>query len=240
MPLPPAFLTGCQHEPVRASNRPAPPTRTYPAPSSQVPSPDVALAPPVLQEILPVNDRLISTETGLASWYGTVYNHHRSADGQVYEKDGLTAASRTLPLGTLARITNLATGQATLVRITDRGPFVPGRIIDLSEGAARATGLYRMGVGQVRVEEFTPNGIPDPPGRWCVQIGAFSDPADALQSRNDLLSRYPAARVITFKGPTGSWVRLTLAVPEKASSTQIAEAVSIPDPGVAAYLTRTD
>ena len=70
----------------------------------------------------------------------------------------MTAASRTLPLGALVRVTNLASGEVTVARITDRGPFIPGRIIDLSLGAAKAAGLYRLGVGKVRVEAFEPAG----------------------------------------------------------------------------------
>ncbi len=108
----------------------------------------------------------------MASWYGPPYAGRKGADGTVYDQNAMTAAHLTLPSGTI-RVTNLATNQSAIVWITDRGPFVHGRIIDLSLAAAKATGLYRMGVAKVRVEAYAapvrPNAIPG--GRWCVQIG---------------------------------------------------------------------
>ena len=91
-------------------------------------------------------------ETGMASWYGP--SGHRAADGSAYDGTGMTAAHKTLPLGTVARVTNLANGESVMVRITDRGPFSHGRILDLSESAAKKIDLYRMGVAQVRIEAF--------------------------------------------------------------------------------------
>ena len=84
----------------------------------------------------------------------------------------MTAAHLTLPLGTLVRVTNLSNNESAVVRITDRGPFVRGRIIDLSLAAAKATGVYRAGVAKVRVEAFAAPDRPaaDPAGRWCVQV----------------------------------------------------------------------
>jgi len=175
----------------------------------------------------------------MASWYGR--SGRRAANGEVFDQDGLTAASRTLPLGTVARVTNLVTGQEVVVRINDRGPFVPGRILDLSLGAAKASGLYRLGVAKVRVEAYATPGVAPAAGRWCVQIGAFLDPDDATQMKNDLLRRYgTTAKVITFKGDTGSWVRLTPLVPDKDKAEQVAAQVRVPDPGVEAYVTRTN
>ncbi|SFR97228.1 rare lipoprotein A [Granulicella pectinivorans] len=195
--------------------------------------------PPPAPVEIPRNEKPFSTEVGVASWYGT--SGRRAANGEAYDQDALTAASRTLPLGTIARVTNLATGQAVVVRITDRGPFVPGRILDLSLGAAKANGLYRFGVTKVRVEAFQSADVVLGPGRWCVQVGAFADPNDATQLKNDFLRRYgPTAKVITFKGDTGSWVRLTLAVPDRDKSEEAASQVRIPDPGVEAYVTRTN
>jgi rare lipoprotein A len=188
---------------------------------------------------IPRGERPFSTEVGMASWYGR--SGRRAANGEVFDQDALTAASRTLPLGSLARVTNLVTGQTAVVRITDRGPFVPGRILDLSLGAAKATGLYRLGVAKVRVEAYATDGVVLGAGHWCVQIGAFLDPDDATQMKNDLLRRYGAtAKVITFKGDTGSWVRLTPLVPDKDKAEEVAAQVRVPDPGVEAYVTRTN
>ncbi|MBD2426921.1 septal ring lytic transglycosylase RlpA family protein [Phormidium sp. FACHB-1136] len=93
-----------------------------------------------------------STLTGTASWYGPGFHGRRSASGEVFNQNDLTAAHRTLPFGTRVRVTNLRTGQQVIVRINDRGPFSRGRIIDLSAAAAGQIGLRASGVGQVQVE----------------------------------------------------------------------------------------
>lgn len=92
------------------------------------------------------------TIRGIASWYGPGFNGRRSASGEVFNQNALTAAHRTLPFGTQVRVTNLRTGQSVVVRINDRGPFSGRRIIDLSAGAARAVGLMQSGVAPVSVD----------------------------------------------------------------------------------------
>lgn len=180
------------------------------------------------------------TEVGLASWYGPPYSGRKGADGTVYDQNAMTAANLTLPLGTLVRVTNLANGQTVLVKITDRGPFVRGRIIDLSLAAAKASGIYIAGVAKVRIEAYPPpiTATSVPGGRWCVQIGAFYNPEDAIQLKNDLLRRYTTAKVIEFQGPTGYWVRINPKFGDKANANDIAESIHIPD--AEAYVTRTD
>ncbi|HIK44486.1 MAG TPA: septal ring lytic transglycosylase RlpA family protein [Leptolyngbyaceae cyanobacterium M65_K2018_010] len=93
-----------------------------------------------------------STLTGMASWYGPGFHGRRSASGEVFNQNALTAAHRTLPFGTQVRVTNLNTGQQVVVRINDRGPFGHGRIIDLSAAAASSIGLMASGVGRVQLE----------------------------------------------------------------------------------------
>lgn len=93
-----------------------------------------------------------STLTGMASWYGPGFHGRRSASGEVFNQNALTAAHRTLPFGTRVRVTNVNTGQQVIVRINDRGPFGHGRVIDLSSAAAANIGLRAAGVGQVRLE----------------------------------------------------------------------------------------
>jgi rare lipoprotein A len=155
----------------------------------------------------------------------------------------MTAAHRTLPLGSIVRVTNLTTNQAAVVKITDRGPFVQGRIIDLSLAAAKATGLYRMGVARVRVEAWTPgpstgpNSIPG--GRWCVQVGAFGSEKDAVKLKNELMRRYTTAKVIEFPGPTGHWVRINPARPDKSHADEVVGSIHVSGE-VAPYLVRTD
>ncbi|HZW15915.1 MAG TPA: septal ring lytic transglycosylase RlpA family protein [Brevundimonas sp.] len=90
-------------------------------------------------------------ETGLASWYGDQFHGRPTATGERFDMNALTAAHKTLPLPGLVEVTNLANGRRIVVRVNDRGPFVDGRIIDLSRGAADALDLRRAGVGEVRV-----------------------------------------------------------------------------------------
>jgi rare lipoprotein A len=90
-------------------------------------------------------------QVGRASWYGDPHHGRKTASGEIYDRHGLTAAHRTLPLGTLARVTNLDNGRSVEVRINDRGPFVDGRIVDLSEGAARRIGPLSAGIMRVRL-----------------------------------------------------------------------------------------
>lgn len=184
----------------------------------------------------------ISTQVGLASWYGPPYAGRKGADGKVYDQNAMTAAHRTLPLGTIVRVTNLATDQSAVVRITDRGPFVRGRIIDLSLAAAKATGIYRAGVARVRVEAYTPPDQPvaDAAGRWCVQIGAFSREKDAVKLKEELKRRYTTARVIEFPGPTGYWVRINPRYPDKRTATEVADGIHPRDPAAQPYLIRTN
>lgn len=90
--------------------------------------------------------------TGMASWYGPGFHGARTANGERFDQYAMTAAHKTLPFGTMVRVTNLNNGRSVLVRINDRGPFTPGRTIDLSRGAAEVIGLVSSGVGSVRVE----------------------------------------------------------------------------------------
>lgn len=102
--------------------------------------------------VLPAVPQGPHTESGLASWYGFPYHGRSAASGEVYDMEGLTAAHPTLPFNTLVRVVNLANDKSIQVRITDRGPFMDGRIIDLSRAAARSIGLMDTGTAQVRVE----------------------------------------------------------------------------------------
>lgn len=91
---------------------------------------------------------------GRASWYGGKFHGRRTANGERFDMDDLTAAHRTLPFGTKVRVTNARNGRSVIVRINDRGPFIGGRVIDLSRGAADAIGMVRTGVAPVRIERL--------------------------------------------------------------------------------------
>ena len=93
-----------------------------------------------------------SIQVGVASWYGPEFQGERTASGERFDQRELSAAHPTLPLGTRARVTNLANGRSVVVRINDRGPFVHGRAIDLSHSAARTLGMVGRGTTRVRIE----------------------------------------------------------------------------------------
>ncbi|HEY9734651.1 MAG TPA: septal ring lytic transglycosylase RlpA family protein [Trichocoleus sp.] len=93
-----------------------------------------------------------SVLSGMASWYGPGFHGRRSASGEVFDQNAMTAAHRTLPFGTEVRVTNLSNNRQVVVRINDRGPFGHGRVLDLSAAAAQSIGLAQRGVGMVRIE----------------------------------------------------------------------------------------
>ncbi len=138
-----------------------------------------------------------TVEKGIASWYGEPYHGRRTASGEVYDMHRLTAAHRNLVFGTVVRVTRRDTGQKVEVRINDRGPFIEGRIIDLSYAAARKIGLDVDGIAPVKVEVLgkraegkrkTKHPPPSsaPTACWWVQVGAFSDIGNARRAEKRL------------------------------------------------------
>lgn len=128
-------------------------------------------------------------ERGIASWYGTKFHGRLTSTREVYDMYQYTAAHRTLPLPSYARVTNLANGRSVIVRINDRGPFVGDRLIDLSYAAAKRLDLHMHGTGWVEVEAIVVED-PAPPveerGRYFVQVGAFGTEANALRLKAEL------------------------------------------------------
>ena len=104
-----------------------------------------------------------SVQTGKASWYGDAHHGKKTASGEAYDMAELTAAHRSLPLGTRVRVVNLENGRSVVVRVNDRGPFARGRIIDLSRAAARELGHLDTGVFTVRIEVLEDGGDESPP-----------------------------------------------------------------------------
>ena len=119
--------------------------------------------------VIPVLSAFVS-EQGYASWYGGKFHGRRTASGEIFNTNSLTAAHKTLPFGTIVKVTNIANGKFTLVRINDRGPFVPGRIIDLSRAAAEEIGMIGSGVARVRLDIVARAKIKD---ILSIQVGAF-------------------------------------------------------------------
>jgi len=146
------------------------------------------------------------TEEGNASWYGDPFNGRRASNGEIYDMYKLTAAHRTLPFDAMVRVTNLSNGKSTTVRITDRGPFVENRIIDLSLAAAREIDLVGPGVAPVRVEVL---GNVDPTaGFFTVQVGAFHDHGNAERLRDRLAVSYSPVFIQQYDAPEGTFYRV--------------------------------
>jgi len=198
--------------------RPTPATeaRTTPPPRPNV-TPSPAPVPRISDEIIvPRDAKVLYTQTGWASWYGPGFQKRKGANGEVFDTEKMTAAHRTLPLNSIVRVTDLKTSESVLVRITDRGPFVGDRILDLSRAAARRLSVYQHGTALVRIEVLeTPASIQSG-GRWCVQIGAFQDSHEAARLKERLIRRYHSAKVLQFSSPQGGdWLRILVANDDK-------------------------
>ncbi len=129
-------------------------------------------------------------QVGVASWYGPGFHGRLTANGEVYNQYELTAAHRTLPLGTRAMVTNLKSSRSIEVRINDRGPFVDDRIIDLSYAAGRAIGFIGPGTARVRIEVVGSPPTGSFTAMYAVQVGSFVDSEKAAFLRSRLTSRY--------------------------------------------------
>jgi len=151
----------------------------------------------------------------------------------------MTAAHRTLPLGSIVKVTNLKTGQTALVRITDRGPFISGRIIDLSLAAAHKLDVYQPGVAEVKVEVMEAPVPLGSGGKWAVQIGGFSHEQAAAKLTDHLKRRYRTAKVMKFASPTGDWwVRVRVLDDDRERAGKLAAETQTSEGG--AFLVRLD
>ena len=255
------LITGCSHHkqasrypaqttaPELAGVYPAPPAPPTPAanvpppsnvPSARIPPTPVPSGGVSAEDIRYVNTHPpLMTEVGYATWYTAPYKGRKAANGEVFQDNAFTAAHRTLPMGSLVVVTNLVTGQYAAMRITDRGPFVDGRIVDLTTASAKATGIYRAGLVKVRLDVYqTPKPI-ETGGRWCVQVGAFHSEHQAMKLKSQLQNRYPDASVIEFPGQEASyWVRIRPSGDDRAQAETIARHLR-PSEGEA-FLTRLD
>ena len=191
-------IGGCAHRNVSTQ----PPAQ---APVPQ-PTPGAPAATPPSAERQPVIPGQY-VEEGVASWYGVPFDGHRTSNGEIYDMHQFTAAHRTLPFNAVVRVTNLANGKQTEVRINDRGPFVANRVIDLSFAAARAIEMVGPGTAQVRLEIV---GGPSNPtaGFFGVQVGAFLRQENAERLKARLETAYSPVSVVTFDSPTGLFYRV--------------------------------
>jgi rare lipoprotein A len=137
------------------------------------------------------------TESGVASWYGEAFHQKPTATGEVYDMYALTAAHRTLPLGTWVVVTDLESRRSVRVRINDRGPFVKDRIIDLSYGAASELGILEKGTTRVELRcSYSEETLRDQLGYW-VQLGAYEDGALAGDLAVRLREEHPNVRILS-------------------------------------------
>ena len=196
-------------------------------------------------------------EEGIASWYGADFHGRRTANGERYDMYAMTAAHKTLPLGTPVTVTHRGTGRRIRVRINDRGPFVAGRIIDHSYAAARSLGTAEAGVAPVLVEAHLPaaafarartpaaapgaSSVPGPAlsGAFSVQVGSFAVEGNARR----LAARYdrPAtpARVVVHEDNRGKWWRVRLGGYADEFEADAA-AAAFAEQGLAAFVVRED
>jgi rare lipoprotein A len=239
-----ALTAGCAHQQQPVAYTPPPPPAAAPPPnaSSGAPAPLPPSGKPAAglsgdQDFVATHAPIYS-ETGMASWYGPPYHNREGADGTVYNEHHISAAHRTLPMGSLIKVTNLRTGQSAVMHVTDRGPFVQGRILDLSMAAAKAVGVWGPGTAQVRIDVYSTPRPLDTGGRWCVQIGAFPHARAARHLQAKLQHEYESANVIEFEGPTGYWVRIRPAHDDRTVAMSIANRLH-PSDGEA-WLVRLD
>ena len=144
-------------------------------------------------------------EYGVASWYGYPYHGRRSANGEIYDMQKLTAAHRILPFDSWVEVTNLGSGKKVQVRITDRGPFVEGRIIDLSRAAASQIDMLAAGIVKVRLQVINPPCVPAAGELYAVQLGAFQNRANAERLEKSLRKRYPRCRLMRRESSSPPW-----------------------------------
>jgi len=177
----------------------------------------------------PTPDNYRGPRTEVASWYGPGFAGRRTSNGETYNPEGLTAASKTLPLGSHVRVTNPDTGRSVVVRINDRGPFVRGRSLDLSHGAAQRIGLTGKGVGRVQVTSAS-GSAPEPSyrtprtsrtavyaysliaagpsnagGSYLPNLASPSRPRTSRRRYHYSRSRSASSRR-TISNPIGSWI----------------------------------
>ncbi len=156
----------------------------------------------------PIRDHAGYVEEGRASWYGEKFHGRKTSNGEIYNMHDMTAAHKTLPMGVYVRVFNTANGKQTVVRINDRGPFVAGRIIDLSYAAAKEVGIVDPGTAPVRIEAlgYRADGSPSGQvtytqpksydvGTFAIQVGAFTVRGNAERLAAEMRSKYGYARI---------------------------------------------
>ena len=214
----------------RRTRRP-PQLPPLPAPAPTEPAPTPQPGPPSGEPLRVLGE-------GLASWYGVPFHGRRTSNGEVYDMYKPTAAHKTLPFDTIVRVTNLKNGRKTDVRINDRGPFVEGRVIDLSLAAARDIDMVADGVVQVRLEMVSGSHPLD--GLFTVQVGAFQQRENAVRLRQSLERKYQPIFIHEYDSPRGLFYRVRVGrVSSEAAAKRLAERLRR-DEGFSPFVIRLD
>jgi rare lipoprotein A len=202
------FSIGCAAKRPVSASAPSQPTPTPPSTAESAKT-STNTSPPRRSKTPPAPAPVGWSEEGNASWYGNPFHGRRASNGEVYDMYKLTAAHRTLPFDTMVRVTNLNNGKSTTVRITDRGPFVDNRIIDLSLAAAREIESVGPGVVPVRLEVIGNIDIASlTEGFFTVQVGAFRDRANAERLRDRLSLTYSPIFIQQYDSADATFYRL--------------------------------
>ena len=177
-----------------------------PPPAASAPAPAApAVAPPPAPSLTTAMTGPVYRETGTASWYGRESHGRATASGEIFDMDGMSAAHRTLPFGTVIRVTNLENYKSVTVRVNDRGPFVKNRIIELSSGAARELGFLDQGTATVKIETLEPvNGG----GPYTVQAAIFTEEESARSLKERLAKRFEQVSIVPFETGLGKLYRV--------------------------------
>lgn len=166
------------------------------------------------------------SQGGLASWYGRDFHGRRTSNGEVYDMYSMTAAHKTLPMNTMLLVKNTHNGKSTVVRVNDRGPFVKGRIIDLSYTAAKKLEITSSGVGEVKIVALSEGDISYPDltsGEFYVQIGSFARKINAIKLQKRFTDAGHTTVIQKYFGPQSILYRVQVYVGKTLGNAERAE-----------------
>lgn len=175
-------------------------------------------------------------ERGIASWYGEDFHGRPTSSGEIYDMYRLTAAHKIMPLGTVAKVTNLENGQSVVVKINDRGPFIDGRIIDLSYSAAARLDMVDSGLSQVEIEVLKWGEVLTD---FTVQVGSFVVEENALRLKTHLGQKYPDVYIVPYVTNGRKFYRVRVGVMKEISEAEVL-AEELAAAGLPTFLTRKD
>lgn len=153
--------------------------------------------------------RVGTSQRGVASWYGEPFHGRKTASGEIYDMHGMTAAHRELPLGTIVQVKNLDNGREARLRVNDRGPFVKGRVLDVSYAGAQQLGMVGPGTARIELRVVQLGGGPSGESlttRFAVQVGAFSERQNAVELHRKLSNDFQDVELVE----DGPWHRVRI------------------------------